>query len=767
MLRSRLFIRFLVSYMVLLLLVLLLQSGWAGRVLLGTLVDQVEKGTAAALSQMMDTIDMRVSELKNLEDKVPNHPMLLPLFLPEGKKALKPGDYYMITKEFDNFKTANSLIDQMFVYFPADDLVVGTVGKQDFNYVYRELFSFSDLSIEAFRSLMGNSSQSSFVNVNFQTGKGRSALTAYVHTYNSDNPELQAILMVTMNDFSLNKALGHVLKAYSGQIVLQDEKGDYITSSHNMDAPVPTEEWSVMPRPSPGQTEPLIYERTVDGSNYIVSAVRSRQTGWTCLALISSRETLSQVRSLKWFAAAVLSISLLAGTVLAYLFSYGSYHPLKKITALIKDGSKPMDKPPTGENEYDWISRTLVSHLSEKQFLQEKLEKNIPLLRQAYVLRLLKGQFADGQALEKFAELAGMPVEGGQYAVLAAAIDDYGEFEESFNEFNQMLYKYSIGNVLEELANVRGKGISVEYSADKIAVLVNLNASSEAGAGILEAIGEQTVRFFAEHYPFTLTVGIGSMYGHAMDSSKSLREALTAVEYKLVRGSGHSIRFDEMDSSTTARHYYTLQQETVIINRLKEADLEEIIRVLDTVMKQIRLQPLSLNAARCLYFEIINTAMKALSELGSEEYNQVMRLSELPDLLRCETLEQVYKETVSFYRLLCQGITTARENRSNEFQEMLLAYVHEHFADSSLSLSALADRFSVPQSTLSKTFKLLTGRNFVDYVHTLRVNKAKELLKDKNLGIADIALDCGYSELTSFYRNFKKYTGTTPNMLRE
>lgn len=63
----------------------------------------------------------------------------------------------------------------------------------------------------------------------------------------------------------------------------------------------------------------------------------------------------------------------------------------------------------------------------------------------------------------------------------------------------------------------------------------------------------------------------------------------------------------------------------------------------------------------------------------------------------------------------------------------------------------------------SSLFKKETGRNFTDYLTELRMNKAKELLREKDIMVSDVAEMVGYNDLKYFSRLFKKITGISPS----
>lgn len=92
----------------------------------------------------------------------------------------------------------------------------------------------------------------------------------------------------------------------------------------------------------------------------------------------------------------------------------------------------------------------------------------------------------------------------------------------------------------------------------------------------------------------------------------------------------------------------------------------------------------------------------------------------------------------------------------------ILTYIDEH-PDSPLGLAQLAKRASVTPAHFSRVFKKLTSMNLTEYVTTKRIIRAKELLMESEVNIAEIAEQCGFESLPHFHRMFKKLTGMTPS----
>ncbi|QTH40113.1 response regulator [Cohnella sp. LGH] len=97
--------------------------------------------------------------------------------------------------------------------------------------------------------------------------------------------------------------------------------------------------------------------------------------------------------------------------------------------------------------------------------------------------------------------------------------------------------------------------------------------------------------------------------------------------------------------------------------------------------------------------------------------------------------------------------------------DQIVAYVSRNIEEE-ITLQTVSDKFSINPSYLSRVFKAAMNQGFVKYVTGLKIDKAKELLENGALEIADIAHGLGFSDQQYFNRVFKKTTGTTPNEWR-
>lgn len=90
--------------------------------------------------------------------------------------------------------------------------------------------------------------------------------------------------------------------------------------------------------------------------------------------------------------------------------------------------------------------------------------------------------------------------------------------------------------------------------------------------------------------------------------------------------------------------------------------------------------------------------------------------------------------------------------------EQIMQYIRDNFTDSQINLTSVAQHFGFSPSYLSRKFKQETGRSFVEYLMSCRMERAIEL-SDENTKMFCTAREVGIPDPNYFGRCFKKYTG--------
>ena len=98
--------------------------------------------------------------------------------------------------------------------------------------------------------------------------------------------------------------------------------------------------------------------------------------------------------------------------------------------------------------------------------------------------------------------------------------------------------------------------------------------------------------------------------------------------------------------------------------------------------------------------------------------------------------------------------------------KQVIDYMNDRLADD-ISLSELADWAKMSQSHFSTLFRQSTGKSPYKFLLQQRLIRAKELLLNTNMAIADIAIDVGFYDQSHLSRHMKRTHGVSPRQLRQ
>lgn len=96
----------------------------------------------------------------------------------------------------------------------------------------------------------------------------------------------------------------------------------------------------------------------------------------------------------------------------------------------------------------------------------------------------------------------------------------------------------------------------------------------------------------------------------------------------------------------------------------------------------------------------------------------------------------------------------------NDTVDAIAHYIHEHYEEN-ISLPRLSREFYLTPSHMARIFKRYTGKSLITYVHSVRIDKARELLAG-GCSVKEASEAVGYGSLNNFYKYFKRFTGKTP-----
>lgn len=93
--------------------------------------------------------------------------------------------------------------------------------------------------------------------------------------------------------------------------------------------------------------------------------------------------------------------------------------------------------------------------------------------------------------------------------------------------------------------------------------------------------------------------------------------------------------------------------------------------------------------------------------------------------------------------------------------EQAISYIDHHYSEK-ITLDEVAAAAYMSSNYFSSYFRKVTGISFSEYVTRIRISHARELLRDTDKSVTEIAMECGFHNISNFYRLYKKQVGKPP-----
>lgn len=762
MIRSQRFYNYLLSYIVLVVVLLVAVSGVVYNSFFQTLRKEVENTTVAALGQFRDAVDLRLHEMNRLASQLSSNPQLAPYMATDGGY----GSLQAVT-ELKQYLSTNLFIEDVILSFndPNTKQLYAASGTYNSDSFFDTIYRYRNWSkaefIETAQSLSAPRIRG-IEPVLFNKFEERRYATYMAPVpLNADVPYGVALFLI--REQALSDLAQGVLTESSGFLFILNEKNEVVFNKSQGES-------SDYGKRLLGEIDlrpdrPAVSELSLDGRKFSVLIHTSAIRQWSYIAVLPTDQWMRKVNDNQGIFTATVAAVFLIGVAIAFGFSIRHYRPLRLLAGIVS--SEARAEPPLKlKDEIAYISRAVGQMANEKQSLQHQLRSQGSTLREQMLLTLLKGKLSTRAEMCDMLQFSGIQLDKPYYAVLVVLIDDYNRFRSENSEKMQEVLTYSLTKVVEELALESGAGYGAELMDGRsIAFLVNLNEGFDDTA-VLKELAEKAKAVFRQYFRLTVTVGIGGICDDLSGVPKSFVEASHASRYRFVKGSDQVFLFSDIGPRTRGEYAYPVERTDRLVKAIKQGNMLQVEPAVREAFGHIVESDVSLEAAQCICFDIVNNMMKTLIELEidiDDDLGETMQQLFVP---RFETIEELESLLISICRKVCRYVEAKKESKNIELLEQLKSYVAVHYADHSLDLESLANRFGVSPSYATRFFKDHTGLPLMKYIDSLRMEQAKKLLKTTELPLKDIMNEVGYIDSTNFIRKFKKAEGITPIQYR-
>ena len=397
---------------------------------------------------------------------------------------------------------------------------------------------------------------------------------------------------------------------------------------------------------------------------------------------------------------------------------------------------------------------------SEQLEIQEKLETVIPVVENGFVSSLLLAN--DIQDEEYYKQLLEISEDYAYAEVLqlGSGIRD-GRLESPVGSRLKAQESYSrIRSIVKSFQRC----IIGPVMSDRIVLVIPYGQEHFGYEERIEAIDRirQIILRLEEKLELKFRCGIGRIC-RIGDFSISYQEAVSALQNSRSRVT-HT---DDLTRQGIIEDNYPIELERDEFACLARGDVDGVRRNINAFFDwMLAKDPEDLDSMRLKALELLLRAEQEAFHAGAVNYAYSYRKDYLTQVTALPDAERI-RGWFTDHMLSITGVIRDRiENQSESAVARAQKYIREHYM-SEISLDDVSKEVNVSPYYFSKLFKEEVGENFIDYLTSVRIDRAKNALRDPTLSVREVGAMSGYSDPNYFSRIFKKQTGMTPREYRD
>lgn len=397
--------------------------------------------------------------------------------------------------------------------------------------------------------------------------------------------------------------------------------------------------------------------------------------------------------------------------------------------------------------------------------IQKAYEKNMPVVREHFLNRLLEGNIAKEQIEERL-EYFGIKLEGAYQAVAFVEIEDVTEIMRSYPGMPENLMQFAIANIANEILINQKKAITFQNVNDTC-VVIYAEESEEKLQNLIRETGDSIREAMVRCMKTQVYIAVGETVHTPAKWKKSYESAKHAEEFKyLIEDPSYIFEKDFCTNSNikTEQSAFEINEwvEKLVLY-MKANQSEKLEKAIQDFFAEIYHAKYERQTA-CLQIQncVLSIAIK-LEEIGLELPNHAERETSFINYLHTyKRLSQIKERFQIFCMDLTSVIASKKENSNQTMAELAIDYMNKNYSNPDLSLNAVCEYLSVSVSYFSMIFKNYTKETFIEMLTKVRMEKAKKMLETTRMKNYEVAAAVGYNDPHYFGATFKKYTGMTP-----
>lgn len=408
---------------------------------------------------------------------------------------------------------------------------------------------------------------------------------------------------------------------------------------------------------------------------------------------------------------------------------------------------KPLDIPAFLQELDKHTQEILLNRHSLSSVSPQNLSSLVDSSRILFLNQLIQNQIYSDDTINNKLSLLNLTLKNSKSCVVIYSFHTKSEIEVSSLE---TILNQTIDPLFKDY-----QGASWVYDNHQIVSIINVSDSMDPHfRGLLN----QCIKTIIRDTGHNLLIGIGDVMDSLTQCSYSYSQAHEALSYHIF-----NTELIIYDTTIISHEKPPFSQENIdfkpiiyYIGRNNISGIEEYCHAFFNSLLFIKMPQPNFVFGMCMY--LIMNVQKQITLLYPDK--KIEFEFSFEEIISYESIDYLKKWLIDFFIHYSNLLKDSNEN-SDTIIKIAKKYIHDHL-DHNIKTKDIATQVNLSESYFATYFKNKTGINLRDYILKTKIDYAKQLLRQKQNNISEVAYLIGYQDYRSFSRAFKNETGMSP-----
>lgn len=404
--------------------------------------------------------------------------------------------------------------------------------------------------------------------------------------------------------------------------------------------------------------------------------------------------------------------------------------------------------------ELDFVNKKNI----EFQKMKKTIENNLANLRENFFLNLLSNKELDDEEISEKMEF--LEINLSRFYVISFEIDRYSDFRSGGSELERHMKRLLIRQNCIKIISKYSTGYIIEKEDNLFCLIIQTDETD------VISLAEEIQNQIQQEVLLSISIGISEPTFSYSEFLNAFYQSTDALKHKYYLGDGAIISISDVDVSLKKQNVNFQNDYILIIDNIKVGDCRAALQKSGSLMCKLKANmPQDLSFIPNMAAEFIISLQRVLIERNIDLRKILPEFNLYNILNKCNTLPDIELVLTEFINKVTAFIQSRNRNLNCAAVKRVDDYIKKYY-HMDITLNDLSKEVYLNPNYLGRLIKKETGKNFSDILTEIRIEKAKELMKNTQIKTYEISERVGINDSRYFSQLFKKITGMTPTEYR-